>query len=499
VTAASAAERTWSRQRVIVLTLAAAAIFARSAIFLFRNQSYFDSDQAVIGLMGKHLSELRAFPLFLYGQNYILAVEAWMAALSFKLFGVSVAALKLPLLVVNLVIAFLLLRTLEREARLTPVLAGVAALFFIAAPPGTAAMLVEASGVNIEPFLYTLLIWLTRAHPAWCGAIFAVGFMQREFTLYSLLSLALIAGITGNLFTREALRRALAGLRAAAEVWLVVTVAKQYSSAAGPGTSIADVRAPANNVLELLTRVCFDQGTVGGGIWRLLSVHMTQLFGTRVEPLWQFAIDSNVTEGLPFAWVLVAGAIGLAAVRIALWVARHRQLPRETWFPAYLTTVGLTGAAAFVIARCGAQGHVRYALPTLFAAIGLGAWFLSIERDRRLRTVWIVLVAAWASVSALSHAKLYAEYATHPPPGTKLLLVRHLQARGIKYAIADYWMAYYISFITKEQIVVMANDFPRILEYERVVNQHLAEAVVISRRPCGDVRPVVEGVYLCPP
>ena len=182
-----------------------------------------------------------------------------------------------------------------------------------------------------------------------------------------------------------------------------------------------------------------------------------------------------------------------------MWIARQRQLPRETWFPAYLTAVGLTGAAAFVIARCGAQGHVRYALPTLFAAIGLGAWFLSIERDRRLRTVWIVLVAAWASVSALSHAKLYAEYATHPPPGTKLLLVRHLQARGIKYAIADYWIAYYVSFVTKEQIIVMANDFPRILEYERLVNQHRNEAVLISRRPCGDVKPVVEGVYLCPP
>lgn len=496
---AASAERTWSRQRVIVMALAAVAILARSAIFLFRDQSYFDADQAVIGLMGKHLSELRAFPLFLYGQNYILAVEAWMAALSFKVFGVSIAALKLPLLGVNLVIAFLLLRTLEREARLTPVLAGAASLFFIAAPPGTAAMLVEASGVNIEPFLYTLLIWLTRARPAWCGAIFAVGFMQREFTLYSLLSLALIAAITGKLFTREALRRALVGLRSAAEVWLVVTVAKQYSSAAGPGTSIADIRAPANNVLELLTRICFDQGSVGGGIWRLLSGHMTQLFGTRVEPLWQFAIDSNVTEGLPFAWLLVAGAMGLAVVRVGTWIVRQKRLPREAWFVAYLTTVGLTGAAAFVIARCGAQGHVRYALPTLFAAIGLGAWFLSIERDRRLRAVWIVLVAAWASVSALSHAKLYAEYATHPPPGTKLLLVRHLQARGIKYAIADYWIAYYVSFVTKEQIVVMANDFPRILEYERLVNQHLSEAVRISRTPCGDVRPVVEGVYLCPP
>jgi hypothetical protein len=63
-------------------------------------------------------------------------------------------------------------------------------------------------------------------------------------------------------------------------------------------------------------------------------------------------------------------------------------------------------------------------------------------------------------VSALSHAKLYAEYARHPPPGTKLLLVRHLQARGIKYAIADYWMAYYISFVTKEQIVRDGERFP---------------------------------------
>jgi nucleoside-diphosphate-sugar epimerase len=58
VTAASA-ERTWSRQRVIVMTLAAVAILARSAIFLFRDQSYFDADQAVIGLMAKDLSRGR--------------------------------------------------------------------------------------------------------------------------------------------------------------------------------------------------------------------------------------------------------------------------------------------------------------------------------------------------------------------------------------------------------------------------------------------------------
>src|SRR5213594_3476401 len=104
------------RERALVIVVVGLLIVARSAIFVFWEQSYFDSDQAVIGLMGKHLSELRAFPLFLYGQNYILAVEAWMAAVSFRIVGVSVAALKLPLLCVNLAVIVLLVRLLEREA-----------------------------------------------------------------------------------------------------------------------------------------------------------------------------------------------------------------------------------------------------------------------------------------------------------------------------------------------------------------------------------------------
>jgi len=39
--------------------------------------------------MAKQLAEGRAFPMFLYGSNYGFAVEAWMAALSFCLLGVS--------------------------------------------------------------------------------------------------------------------------------------------------------------------------------------------------------------------------------------------------------------------------------------------------------------------------------------------------------------------------------------------------------------------------
>ena len=62
------------------MTIVVLVILARSAIFVFWEQAHFDSDQAVYGLMAKHLSEGRAFPMFMYGSNYILAVESWLAA-----------------------------------------------------------------------------------------------------------------------------------------------------------------------------------------------------------------------------------------------------------------------------------------------------------------------------------------------------------------------------------------------------------------------------------
>ena len=96
----------------------AALVILRSAVFVFWPAAHFDSDQAVTGLMAKHLAELRAFPIFWYGQTYMLGVEAWAAAPLMALAGASVTALKLPLLAMNIVIALLLFRGLTRDAGL---------------------------------------------------------------------------------------------------------------------------------------------------------------------------------------------------------------------------------------------------------------------------------------------------------------------------------------------------------------------------------------------
>jgi hypothetical protein len=145
--------------------MAAALIAVRSIVWMCFEQSGFDSDQAVVGLMAKNLADGRAFPLFFYGQHYMLAVEPWLAAPFFKAFGASVAALKFPLVCVNIAVASLLLWILVRKIELKVADAFLISLFFIIPPPLVSARLVEPQGSNIEPLLYVLIFWLLRNRP----------------------------------------------------------------------------------------------------------------------------------------------------------------------------------------------------------------------------------------------------------------------------------------------------------------------------------------------
>src|SRR5262249_9578065 len=61
---------------------------ARLAI-LFSSQTHVHSDEAIIGLMAKHILEGRYFPFYMYGQPYNAgaAGEAYLATIPFAIFG----------------------------------------------------------------------------------------------------------------------------------------------------------------------------------------------------------------------------------------------------------------------------------------------------------------------------------------------------------------------------------------------------------------------------
>jgi 4-amino-4-deoxy-L-arabinose transferase-like glycosyltransferase len=84
---------------------------ARFAV-LFASQTHVHSDEAIIGLMGKHILEGRHFPFYMYGQPYNAgaAWEAYLAAVAFALFGVGVISLKSCIVLLSLLCLFLFYR-----------------------------------------------------------------------------------------------------------------------------------------------------------------------------------------------------------------------------------------------------------------------------------------------------------------------------------------------------------------------------------------------------
>jgi DNA-binding transcriptional ArsR family regulator len=487
--------------RWLVFGAATVIVIARSAVLVFWEHSYFEANQAVIGLMAKHIVDGRAFPLFMYGQSYMLGVEAWMAAPLFLIAGPSVTALKLPLLAINLTVTWLLLSILQREVGLRPAAAGVAAIFFVLPSPSTASKLLEASGGLLEPFLYVLLIWLTKRRPVWCGVIVAVGFLHREFSIYGLASLLMLDLGRASLLTRSGVRRTLTMLSAAVAVWLVIQGVKPYSPAMGPGTTWAALPQSRGSVSSIDRRFCFEWRTVPGSCVKLVTVHWPQLFGTRVQHLSEYGINSRSIQGMGGIGLLLGGAMALAAVRIASHLARERHWHIEYDFCAYLVLVGVLSLSVYVFGRCGViNTHgIRYELLSILGAVGLAAWYLRVEESRALTIAWIALILPWAAVTAAAHSRFWLEYRYDPPLAENRLIARRLEGRGIRYALADYWIAYPVTFLSNEHVIVASTTRVRIGLYQREVAEHLAEAVRVSRKRCANGTPVGPYKYLCPP
>jgi hypothetical protein len=212
------------RELVVALVVAWCLVAARSAVYLLYPQSFFDSDQAVVGLMAKHLVEGRAFPLFMYGQAYQMAVDAWVAAPFFIALGPTFEALRLSLILWNLAAATALVVGLSR-AGLRPSYALAATAFFTCAPPLTAASLLEFAG-NVGPLLFVAVLWFLRRRPVWFGVVLALGFLARDFTIYAVPVLALGHVIEGSLLQRERLRWWAMAIAAFLAVWLSITASR---------------------------------------------------------------------------------------------------------------------------------------------------------------------------------------------------------------------------------------------------------------------------------
>jgi len=151
--------------------------------------------------------------------------------------GETVFALRLTMILLNIAAALLLWWLLIREAKLSPLLAALAAAPFAMAPFITSAHLVEAQGGNVEPFLWVLVIWVLRDRPPWLGIVLGIAFLNREFTIYAVPALLAVQMMQSRGRVPSLVRPWLITAVCFAIVLVVVSMLKPHADLLGPGTA----------------------------------------------------------------------------------------------------------------------------------------------------------------------------------------------------------------------------------------------------------------------
>jgi hypothetical protein len=483
-------------ETIAALVLVTLLVIARSLVFLFE-QAQFDSDQAVTGLMAKHIAELRAFPFYAYAADYVFSIESWIAAPFLAIFGTSVAALRAPLVLVNAAAGGLLVWMLARELRLRALVALLPAMFFVAAPPTLASELLTAVGGNSEPFVYVLLLWLVRERPVLYGAVFIVGFLNREFTAYALSALLAIETLQGRLWRPQSLKHKTVALIVMAIGWELARLLRMGADAAGPGTAPGIQEAAASNANVAVGFICQDLhwSRIVQNLTLLGTSQLAIIVGAPPSDLARVNIIGSVSQGLTGLWpvfvVVMLAALGrLGWLGVRAWRADGVRIPAEhdgLWFALYLALIGLQSGIVWAISRCDPLSAftLRYGLLMVLVPVAVAAAYLSVERRAAGRALMIGFALVWSAASIRSHAQLAAQYlGPAPPPNEYRRLIEELSARGIKYVYADYWTAYMIDFLSDERIIATSTGYKRVAEYDEAVARHAEEAVLVSREPC---------------
>jgi hypothetical protein len=481
---------------VAALAIAWLMVIGRSAVYVIYEHAFFDSDQANFGLMAKHLMEGRAFPLFVYGQSYMLAVDAWLAVPFFVVAGPSVAALHSSLVASNLIVVTMLIVTLWRAAALRPLLGLVSVTPFALAPPDTAASLLEAAG-NIGPFVYVPLLWLVRDRPLWFGLVLGVGFLHREFTAYAVPVFLFQQAARRTLWRPDRVRLWLIAAAVTLATWQSAQALRQFSDPLGPGTRGRRVDQ-STGVGDVTDRIEFVASELPVRISAMLTEHLPGMLGGRhLETL-------VAAQGHDWLYWPLMGLIAAGILTAALMLARAGppgsgqpdDHPRRTDFPIYLSGVGLLAIAGYVVTRPADFFVDRYMLLAMYLPVGAIATVLAAPAPRWLQAAVAAVVGLVAIGAALDHVRHASRFRDGSVPNELRGLADALVDRGITVASAGYWRAYKLTFLTGERVKIAANDYLRIEEYQRLAEAEGERLITIQEEPCaGGER--LSGWYLC--
>jgi Dolichyl-phosphate-mannose-protein mannosyltransferase len=431
-----------------------------------------DGDEAIVGLMARHIAFLGEYPVFYWGQPYLGSLEAFSAAPLFRLFGYSTLLLKLVPTAYSL--GFLgLSAVIARRMFGTPVALATAA--YLAVPPAMWAVWSTKARGGYAELLFlgqaVLLVTLMQARSPRRRLALLWGILAGlAFWTHPLAIVYLVPSVAFVVLARRKLGGRGAGKSAAelglAAIGAILGMAPLIIENLRDGfLTVAALFQPADLPLDRVAQLL-----------RFFRVGVLVLLGFGQPTTSQNLFDQDwLTRPASHLWL--AGLVLLLVAAAVLWYApsvRRLAACRADRLsePALLVLLAVLVPPVVAMTRFGfLVSEPRYALP-LYSAVPLLAgalWRVRLPVPRADVIRWVVVVAVlgcnlWSLVS--TDIRLWRpEDSPENTAATRQELVRYLVAADRHQMYADYWIGYPVMFETRETVLpyVISGGFNRYL------------------------------------
>lgn len=474
--------RHMSDRTFLLLTVLAA--LALRLDFLFASNFVLDGDEAIVGLMAKHILDGAPVPIFYYGQHYMGSLEAILVAGLFKVFGVSSVAVKS----VPLLFSLLLIPLMYRLAReVTGEFGARVAALLVAVPPSP---LVIWSAMARGGFIELVVIgavalllvcrWLKNSQPslsgtALIGALLGLGWWVNFQVIYFI-------GPIGLFMLLHLLRSGRGGAVSRIGAHLVVGVLAFLL-----GSLPFWLYNIERNFVSFEMFEAAKEGRFGRHLSGLFSVALPSILGAK--RFWQ---TTDVFRGSSLVvWIVYGGAL------LALLIARRRELlkllkcsfdserPVEL-FLIFIVTVGVVFCASSFGFLVQAP---RYLLPIyvgIFVLVGVVVELLArASRGAAVALVGVIIAVNLASSYVGGRAVPGEPFVFNGERVARdhSALIEWLEKNNIGWVRTNYWIGYRLALETEERVRFRVFQEP---EQERIESYRLA-----MRGPEKEVTPLV--------
>jgi len=445
---------TWHNWAIVLIP----AVLLRTIILLSGLTVSFNSDEAIVGLMARHINQGQPIPVFFYGQAYLGSLDAILVSIGFRVFGESVASIRLVesilylLIVITTVLLAHRLSSKSPNRRRIAVIAGL----LVALPPVMFTLYTTMTlGGYGETLLLGNLIWLIgwdlidrpdSSGARWLilGVLAGLGWWTDALILIYLLPIGLFLLIT-------VLKR-----RQWRDLGWIVLAGMAFIIGGAPWW-IDNMQQQWEGLHWLLSN------SQSEGIGRLFS------FQTRAIGL--IFLDFPAALGVRYSWTpdWWAGTFGVLIVAIALiMIGVALRTAIRQFSPERFVLISLLILSALTLfSASGIDSSGRYFLPAvvmfaLLIALASESIRQAIDRPYLLTS----LIGLWLIFQLIGHG-----VALHTvPPGLTSQFdpttdftndadqqaIEFLKAHQATVGYGTYWITFRLAFLSHEQIIMDA-------------------------------------------